>query len=68
MQKTKGFVAFYKRRLPTISEQVNELVLDYMGDVSSKEIRASMSLYYYFKGITRPHYRVLPRQWGIPSC
>jgi hypothetical protein len=62
MKKEKGFIAHYRRRLPTAWEKIEELTIAGFGQAVVAEIKHSMCLYDYFKGIE--HRQVLPRRWG----
>lgn len=62
--QSKGFVAFYPRRLPTLTERVNTLSLQFVG----KAVLKQNATLHWFLGTPIPHYRCLPLQWGIPNC
>lgn len=58
----KGFVANYKRRLPTVWENISDICIKESEKSIIKELRQSVLWYDYFRGFQ--HRQALPKRWG----
>ena len=64
MRKDKGFVAYFRRRLPTLSERCIELELDVYKEAIRIEFMHAQTIYEFFTGIPL---RAVYRRWGNPN-
>lgn len=61
----KGWMAFYRKRLPTMQEKMWEVSDSHVMEWVNKSLNDHFKMMSYFRGIpVYPHYK----NWGIPNA
>lgn len=61
-KSAKGFVAYYRRRLPTLYERIVEIGNEKVGEDIVRLFNNSLRFAAYFQG---EEYRPVYRKWGV---